>query len=193
VQTLWDFASFSIGYQTDYFQRYFEKMANWQKLGELLACDPTVRTKGGDYDISRSFQNYFKDGNGRPSRGGDGVAYITNILADSVGFRLRWTLPVRCLKIEPGKWLKAAPLPETNPEDFLFWYCPVRWPLLPHDKGGDLEVTPAGQEAQIFAYRGGTRAVLVHNMPHVLLPIDPEAKKPYYCLYGQLQAFEEDL
>ena len=187
MQTIWDFDSFTSGYSQDYYQVFFDKLAEWEKLGDVLVCDPTKpvadRPRHREYDLSNRLKEYFSEEVGKLN---DTKGHITRALNEAAGFRLRWTLRPRCLKIEPGKWTESAPLPETNPDDFLFWYCPTLWGGS-KNKGGNLLVKPDGEKGQEFAYRGGLRAVMVHNMPHTLLKINKKAIAPYYCLYGQLQ------
>ncbi len=183
MKQLWDFDCFATGYSQEYYQIYFNKYAKWEKLGDLMVCDPSQRADGCRLDESNRLREYFSDDIGKlnGSRG-----YITRALSEAAGFRLRWSLGPRCLKIEPGLWTEPAPLPETNPDDLLFWFCPTLWGGS-KNKGGNLLVTPEGEKGQEFKYRGGMRAVLVHNMPHLLLEINKKAAAPYYCLYGQLQ------
>jgi hypothetical protein len=187
VQTIWEFDSFTTGYAVNYYQYYFDKLAKWKKLGDLLACDPTKKVDCTatqcEYDVSNRLTEYFSN---EPGKLHDNKGWITRRLSEAAGFRLRWSLAPRCLKIEPGQWTKPAPLPETNPNDLLFWYCPTLWGSK-KNTGGNLLVTPEGEKGQEFMYRGGLRAVLTHNMPHVLSAINKKAAEPYYCLYGQLQ------
>jgi hypothetical protein len=184
VQQIWDFDSFATGYSQDYYQYYFDKLAKWEKLGDLMVCDPTQRTDGREYDVSNRLREYLSDDDGKLH---SNTGYITRMLSEAAGFRLRWSLRPRCLKIEPGLWPESAPLPDTNPNDLLFWYCPTIWGKKKKDTGGSLLVTPDGEKEQEFKYKSGLRAVMVHNMPHLLLGIDQKAASPYYCLYGQLQ------
>ncbi len=184
MKQLWNFDSFATGYSQDYYQHYFNKLAKWEKLGSLLVCDPAQPTDGREYDVSVRLREYLSDD---VEKLHDNKGYITRALSEAAGFRLRWSLKPRCLKIEPGLWTEPAPLPETNPDDLLFWYCPTIWGKKRKDTGGNLLVTPEGEKGQEFKYKGGCRAVLVHNMPHLLLGIDKKAASPYYCLYGQLQ------
>ena len=183
MQTLWDFSTFAIGYTPDYFLTYFNKIAKWESLGDLQVCDPTKRSDGGQRDPSDRLREYFSN---NVSKAHSNHGYVTKALAEAAGFKLRWSLNPRCLKIEPGQWKESAPLPETNPDDFLFWYCPTVWSGR-KNSGGNLLVTPEGEKGQEFKYSAGGRAVLVHNMPHLLLKINKKATAPYYCLYGQLR------
>lgn len=184
MQTLWNFDTFEVGHTPEYFQNCFDRITKWESLGDLQVCDPSQEAAIGDgYDLSRRFKEYFSDD---VTKLHNTKGYVTGILSEAAGYRLRWSLRPRCLKIEPGLWIEPAPLPDTNPDDFLFWYCPTPWGGR-KNKGGNLLVTPEGEKGQEFAYRGGQRAVLVHNMPHLLLGINKKASAPYYCLYGQLQ------
>jgi len=189
MQTLWDFEQFPMGYGADYFQEYLQRFANWCKLPdlELSVCNPaTPSPSAGCYDLSGRLIEYFKDGSGVP---GATEGYVTNTLAEAAGYKLTWTMKPRVLRVEPGQWLTAAPLPETNPADFLFWYCPTIWGSQ-KNTGGNLTVTPTEGEGQEFTYRGGLRGVMVHGMPHLLQAINEKATSPYYCLYGQLREAE---
>jgi hypothetical protein len=188
VQRLWDLENFSVGYPPDYFQFYFDKLAQWEKLGDFQVCDPTAKlAKRSDYDVSRRLIDYLMDGTGIQ---GETKGFISNNLAAMAGYRLKWTLPARILKIEPEQWLEDAPLPGTNPDDFLFWYCPTYWDVDEENTGCSLEVNPMDGAPQTFRHRAGYRAVMTHGIPHVLTAMGPRANKPYYCLYGQLQAAE---
>ncbi len=187
MQTLWDFKSFTVGHTRDSFKVYFEKIAQWESLGDLQVCDPAKQYRGTNSGVLGQLKEFFSDDIGKV-HGTKGC--VTRVLSEAAGFQLRWSMKLRCLKIEPGQWNEPAPLPETDPNDFFFWYCPTLWGMWGKNVGGDLLVTPAGEEGQEFKYRvggGGGRAVLVHNMPHLLLGINEKATEPYYCLYGQLQ------
>jgi len=188
VQRLWDFENFSVGYPPDYFQLYFDKYAQWEKLGDFQVCDPTVKlTARTDYDISKRLIDYLKDGDGVP---GNTKGYVSNNLAEAAGYKLKWTLPARILKLEPEQWVEDAPLPGTNPDDFLFWYCTTYWDTDLDNTGCSLEVNPMDGAPQTFKHRAGYRCVMTHGIPHVLTAMGPRANKPYYCFYGQLQAAE---
>ncbi len=191
MQTLWSFGNFPVGYPPDYFQSYFEKLAVWKKLGNsgIRHCDPTKAVEPGQrYDLATQLSCTFgpSDPHFKPRR--PGVSWqqpqVTNHLAESVGFQLEFVEGVRCLEIQPGSWTEPAPLPETDPEFFTFWYCTSNWSA---KLGGSLKVTPKEGDSREFHYQP-VRAVLVGpGLPHVLTPIKQEAKHPYYCLYGQLR------
>lgn len=189
MQTLWNFDNFTIGHTSEYFQVHFER-AKWESLGDLQICDPKEFLTADEYGCSGRLKDYFSNDVGMLH---NNKGFATRILSEAAGFRLRWSLEVRCLKIEPGQWNEPAPLPKTNPSDFLFWYCPIGQigclGSFSRKNSGGLLVTPEGEKGQKFKYKG-SRAVLIHNMPHLLLEIDKKASEPYYCFYGQLQEAE---
>lgn len=187
MQTLWDFKTFSIGQGTDYFRGYFQNIATWKPLGDtgLRYCTPTKMVdpwKPGDCGVQLS--EYFAAAT-LPSSGHP-YAHVTIALSDSAGFKLEFVGEVRCLEIQAGLWTEAAPLPETDPELFTFWYCPVPWDPR---WGGNLKVIPKEGDPQEFNYTPcGARGVLIGpGLPHELTPVKRKAKRPYYCLYGQLR------
>lgn len=185
----WDFESFTVGYPADSFERYAQKFAKWQKVGDLVYAEVSkmIGSPGNSEDLAQRFQHYFKP-SAEQAVGyqSDQAGYVTTMMADAAGYRLEFSMMPRLLKIEPGQWVEAAPLPETNPDQFLFWYCPTFWNDAGVNSGGDLVVNRGKEGLQTFKYSGQRRAVLVQDMPHVLTEINPKAKKPYYCLYGQL-------
>ncbi len=200
MQTLWQHTSFPIGYSIEHFRNYFTGIADWQStdMKGVSICDPTTRSKkkekSGGHDLADKFSTYFQDLDYETHKTLSGApGYVTSTLSDDAGYRLKWTLRPRLLKIEPGGWTKAQPLPDTSQEDFLFWYCPV-----PHRRGiakelgskdGGLQVIPAEGKPTTYEYVYAGQAVLAYNLPHLLQPINPKVKTPYYCLYGQLQPF----
>ena len=192
MQTLWNFPGFNgIGFSPDHLHPYLNGLAQWQKTGDVHFCDPLVPLeRESQHDPSNRLKGYFADSNGKPY---DSLGYTTNMLSEAAGYRLRWSLGPYFLKIVGDAWNRPAPLPNTNPNDFLFWFCCSYW----RGGGGDLQLSPRESEVPVeIAYRQGTQAAMSYNMPHVLTavvppPYDPRRAsariEPYYCLYGQLQ------
>ena len=189
MQIVWDFSELRIGYTREEFRHYVEKYAVWKELGDLLICNPAATPSGlGRPDPAQNFRAYFENVPKDQHAHNGSKGWVTHSLSVAAGFRLRWSLAPRVLKIEPGQWNEAAPLPDTKDADFLFWCSRANWDGSLN--GGNLQVTAPDQKPQEFTYGGGRRAVLSCGLPHVLTPINPAATRPYYCLYGQLQEDE---
>jgi hypothetical protein len=190
MQTLWNHAAFSgIGFGPDHLVTYLTNLANWQKTGDVHFCDPRVPLKKkSQHDVAGHLKDYFANRTGDPR---SSCGYITNMLEEAAGFRLRWAMGPYFLKIKPGKWAQDAPLPETGPNHFLFWYCCSQWA----GTGGNLRLSPQDSDPVEIPYRGGQQAAMSYRMPHVLTAVahTGEQAEPYYCLYGQLQEDGKDL
>ena len=195
MQTLWNFAAFNgIGYAPDHLVPYLSKLAKWQKTGDVHFCDPLVPLKKkSEHDPAERLKSYFGESSGKPY---DTIGYTTNQLAEAAGYRLRWSVGPYFLKIDGEQWNQDAPLPKTNPDDFLFWFCCSHW----SGNGGNLRLIPQDSEPVEIAYRSGHQAAMAYNMPHVLtaMTLSTVSRKlgggldPYYCLYGQLQEIKGD-